>query len=89
MHLSLNGNTTHPHPPPPTPQGAAAMSIDVWRRICRRLHNPTSNKEKKEVLGPYRLAVAKISAAVPLQVGGARRWCCCRGGGQGKECAGF
>jgi len=45
------------------------MCVDVWRRICRRLHNPTSNKEKREVLGPYRLAVAKIAAGVPLQVG--------------------
>ena len=45
------------------------MSLDIWRRICRRLHNPTSQREKREVLAPYRLAVAKVAAAAPLQVG--------------------
>ncbi|KIY91637.1 hypothetical protein MNEG_16326 [Monoraphidium neglectum] len=52
----------------PLLQGAAALSVDGFRRICRRLHNPTSQKEKREVLGPYRLAVAKLSAATPIQV---------------------
>ena len=60
--------TARPPRPCAPPQGASTICVDALRRICRRLHVPAGAKEKKEVLGPYKLAVAKISAGVPLQV---------------------
>ena len=52
----------------PLLQGAAAAPVDAWKRVARRLHNPASERERHEVLNPYRLAVAKVAAAAPLQV---------------------
>lgn len=70
-HPLTTAHPLHDHcgPFPPIVQGATNMATHVWRRISRRLHVPKSQKEKREVLTPLRLAVAKIFAGTPIQVG--------------------